>query len=136
MERARLDYGVALQTADKEEYQQQIKQISAIAKEAGIYFIFSSTCPYCIQQAKILSHFENTYGVSVFPLTLDNVGLEEYPAPQAGTQMADKLNITKTPTLILAYPASGKMIPLAAGLVTEKELIRRLIILNQKKEAP
>lgn len=124
---------VALQTAGREEYLRQTEQINEIGKEAGIYFIFSSTCPYCIKQSKILSRFENNYDMAVFPLTINNEGLPEYPDPAIGTWMMDTLSITRTPTLILAYPQEGKMLPLASGLITEKELIRRILMLNQRK---
>lgn len=125
---------IALQAKNKENYLQQINEINQIGQEAGIYFIFSSTCPYCVEQAKVLKRFENTYGISVFPLTINGEGLNEYPNPGNGRQMADRLDIRRTPSLILVYPQEDKMLPLASGLVTEDELIRRIIILNQKKE--
>jgi len=124
---------IALQTAGREEHIRQKERIRKIGQEAGIYFIFSSTCPYCIEQAKILKRFENSYEISVFPLTTNREGLPEYPDPAIGAWMVQKLSITKTPTLILAYPQEGKMLPLASGLITENELIRRILILNQRK---
>lgn len=125
---------IALQAKNREAYLQQIQQINQIGQEAGIYFIFASTCPYCVEQAKVLKRFENSYGISVFPLTINGEGLSEYPYPDDGRVMANGLNIRKTPTLILAYPGEDKMLPLASGLVTEDELIRRILILNRKKE--
>ena len=124
---------IALHAKNKEKYAQNGKDINRIGTEAGIYFIFSSTCPFCVEQAKILKRFENNYGMSVFPLTINGEGLNEYPYPDNGGTMANRLNIGKTPTLILAYPQEDKMIPLASGLVTEDELIHRILILDQKK---
>lgn len=124
---------IALQAKNREQYVQNRNAINQIGTEAGIYFIFSSTCPFCVEQAKILKRFENNYGMSVYPLTINGEGLNEYPYPDNGRTMADRLSIGKTPTLILAYPQEDKMIPLASGLVTEDELIHRILILDQKK---
>lgn len=125
---------IALQTAGKEEYLKKKEKINVIGKKAGLYFLFSSTCPYCIEQARILKHFEKTYGMTVFPLTIDNAGLNEYPAPAADTWVRETFNIQKTPALIMAYPQEGKMVPLSTGLITEEELIRRILLLEQIKQ--
>lgn len=111
-------------------YQQSKEEISRkmaqIARKGGIFFIFSSTCPYCHLEAPILKQFETAYGVKIIPVSIDGGGLPEYPRPILDNGIASALEVNVTPTLFFGVPPK-EMHRIANGFVAFDELRDRVI---------
>lgn len=99
----------------------------------GLFFFFSSTCPYCVNQSKIMKLFQDQYGMSVFPVSIDGKGLPEYPRPAVDNGMVERLGVNMTPMVYLAIPGENFLTPIGAGIMTLSDLRERvLVILNRR----
>ena len=59
-------YTSARKTAEK-------RTLDDINKEWGLFFFFRSDCPYCHRLAPTLKFLTDTYGITVFPVSVDPV---------------------------------------------------------------
>lgn len=104
--------------------QQTLKQL---AKHYGLFFFFSSTCPYCHKFAPTIKDVEETYGFSVIPVSLDGGSLPEYPNPERDSGQANMFHVTQWPAVFLVDPKAKKIIPVTFGLISEDELTQRIV---------
>jgi len=102
------------------------RKMALAAQKGGIFFIFSSTCPYCRLEAPILKQFETNFGIKVVPVSIDGEGLPEYPKPVLDHGIVSLLNVNVTPTLFFGLPPK-EMHRIANGFVTFDELTDRVI---------
>ena len=100
----------------------------------GLFFFFTSTCPYCQEQAKTLKLLSDSYNISIFPVSMDGRGLPEYPRPARDNGMAEKVGVHMVPMVYLAIPEEQFLKPLGAGLMTLAELRERVLVLLQRKD--
>mgnify|MGYP000588381577 FL=1 len=105
------------------------KRIKALAHDYGLFFFFRQNCPYCHQFAPIVKHFAGKHDWSVLPISLDGGSLPEFPQAKRDNGIAQKLQIQHVPALVALHPKSGKLIPLAYGLVSESEIEERVDLL-------
>lgn len=120
--------------------QQQIRQgqvVRNLASTHGLLFIFRSDCPYCHRFAPILKRFEQEFGMTVFPVSLDGRGLPEYPNPQMDNGIASRLNASMVPALYLTAPSKRQIRPVGFGVMALTELLERIAALAQDpRESP
>lgn len=101
--------------------------LNQVNQQAGLYFFFTSTCPYCRAQAKALKLFADTYGWTVFPVTQDGVGLPEFPQPKQDNGMGEHVGVRRVPTILLAIPTERFLVPIGAGLMPVEDLRTRVL---------
>lgn len=111
----------------------QRSAIQALARTHGLFFIFRSDCPYCHKFAPVLKRFEQNYGLTVFPVSLDGGGLPEYPSAMTDNGIAAKLDVRVVPAVFLAVPGSGEITPIGYGVMAEEELAERIYTITQTK---
>jgi conjugal transfer pilus assembly protein TraF len=111
-----------------QDIQSTIKKLSA---EYGLFFFFRKNCEYCHHFAPIVKRFAQKYGWSVLGVSLDGGTLPEFPHAKQNNGIAERLNISHVPALIALHPKTGKLIPLAYGLVSESEIEQRAELLMQ-----
>lgn len=104
------------------------------SSKIGLFFFFTSTCPYCQEQAKTLKLLSDTYNISVFPVSMDGRGLPEYPRPARDNGMAEKVGVHMVPMVYLAIPQEQFLKPVGAGIMTLAELRERVLVLLQRRE--
>jgi len=134
-----LDYGLtgrptnamAIGVFDDRQRDRQARAVRNLASTHGVLFIFRSDCPYCHRLAPILKRFEQEYGMTVFPVSLDGRGLPEYPNPQPDNGIATRLNASMVPALYLSAPAKRQIRPIGFGVMAMNELIERIAALAQ-----
>jgi len=114
--------------------QQEEALLASASEEVGLFFFFTSTCPYCKEQAKIVKLFADQYDLKIFPVSLDGQGLPEYPRPVRDNGMADKIGVHIVPAIYLAIPHENFLKPIGAGLMTLNDLRDRVLVLLQKKD--
>lgn len=101
---------------------------------AGLFFFFTSTCPYCLDQSKIMKLFQDQYGMSVFAVSIDGKGLPEYPRPQVDNGMVERLGVHMTPMVYLAIPEEKFLTPIGAGLMTLSDLRERVLVVLSRRD--
>lgn len=134
-----LDYGLtgrptnsmAVGVFDDQQRDRQAQAVRNLASTHGVLFIFRSDCPYCHRLAPILKRFEQEYGITVFPVSLDGRGLPEYPNPQPDNGIATRLNASMVPALYLSAPSKRQIRPIGFGVMAMNELVERIAALAQ-----
>jgi conjugal transfer pilus assembly protein TraF len=135
-----LDYGLtgrptnamAVGAFDEAQRDRQAQGVRRLAATHGLLFIFRSDCPYCHRLAPILKRFEQEFGMTVFPVSLDGKGLPEYPNPQLDNGIATRLNASVVPALYLTAPSRREIRPVGFGVMAMTDLIERIAALAQE----
>ncbi len=102
-----------------------------LAKNQGVFFFFKSDCRYCHQLAPILKIYERTYGVEIFPISLDGGTLPDYPNARPDNGASHNLNVSTVPALFLADKRSGRIQSLGYGVMSLEEIINRVYVLTE-----
>jgi conjugal transfer pilus assembly protein TraF len=113
---------------------EQKSSVESLTSKYGLFFFFRSNCPYCHKFAPIMKMFEQEYGITVVPVSLDGIGLLEYPDPKSDNGIAKKLNVDVVPAVIAVDPKTGEVIPVSYGLVSIDELSYRINLLAQDEK--
>jgi conjugal transfer pilus assembly protein TraF len=125
---------VARRVYHEDQAQQKKSSVSSFTNKYGLFFFFRSNCPYCHKFSPILKMFEEEYGITVVPVSLDGKGLPEYPHPKADNGIASKLNVDIVPAVIAVDPKSGEIVPVSYGLVSVDELSYRINLLSEDEK--
>ena len=107
--------------------------LRGISEKAGLFFFFTSTCPYCQKQAQMLKVFSDTYGISVKAVTQDGRTLPEFPQAVVDNGMGDQLGVNKVPVIFLAIPEEQFIVPIGTGLITLDDLRTRVLTILQHR---
>lgn len=124
----------AIKTYNELNRENERQTLADFSKDWGIFFFFRSDCPYCHRMAPMLKMFSDTYGISILPISEDGGGLPEYPHPQVDKAgIAQQLGLDVVPSLILGNIKDHRMIPIASGMVSAEDILRRIYVLTQTK---
>lgn len=106
--------------------------VRSLAKTHGLFFFFKGSCPYCHRFAPILKHFAEYFGLSVIPITLDGGLLPEFPDARGDNGISGRLQVAQVPALFAVAPSEQSIIRLGYGLMSESELLQRVLVLTQR----
>lgn len=98
-----------------------------IAQTYGLFFVFSSDCPYCIQIAPFLQRFARTYDFTLIPISVDGGTLPEFPDARYEPSIKARLGVDVTPAIFLVDPGAGHIQPIAYGVISLSELETRIV---------
>jgi conjugal transfer pilus assembly protein TraF len=110
--------------------------LDTLAREHIILFFFRGDCPYCHAFAPVLKAFESRYGLQVSAVSTDGGTLPEFPHPRGDNGISQILKVQQVPALFLAHPASGRIVPLGFGVMSENELADRIVATAPSQNAP
>ena len=119
----------AIGVFDEQTRVRQGQIVRALASSQALLFIFRSDCPYCHRLAPILKQFEREFGMTVFPVSLDGVGLPDYPEARSDNGLAARLDARVVPALFLTAPATREIRPVGFGVMALSELVERIATL-------
>ncbi|MEM4409839.1 MAG: conjugal transfer protein TraF [Candidatus Caldarchaeum sp.] len=121
--------GIQLATAeDKNSMREVITRLSQIGE---LIFFFTSTCPYCREESRLLKILEQNYSIGIMAVSLDGAGLPGWGDYQVDRGQARNLGVTEVPALFLLVPPD-KVIRVSTGLVSYDELEKRLYLVGQQ----
>ena len=123
----------AIQIRDGERTQKERSSLKEIAKEWGIFFVFRSDCHYCHRMAPALKLLSETYGITIFPVSLDGGTLPEFPQPAMDNGMARVLDVKQVPYVALGNIKDHRLIPLGSGVLSVQDIVERIYILTQTR---
>lgn len=107
--------------------------LATLSNRVGLWYFYSSKCPYCAKQDPILDRFETRTGFSILAVSLDGGPLASGSPRSFVTNQghAERLGVMMTPTLVVADTATGELHNLSAGLRTTAEIEERLLELGK-----
>jgi conjugal transfer pilus assembly protein TraF len=107
-----------------------------LSREAGLFFFYSASCPYCERQARHLKRFLSEYPFFIVkPVTMDGGVFEEFPETVPDNGISVRVGVEKVPAIFLAFPPD-RFERISTGLLTAEELKRRLILYAKKIDIP
>jgi len=112
------------------------KVAKQLAKEAGLWFFYSSTCTFCIKEAGVLKGLANAYGFKILPIALDGLPLPDNPFPNftVDNGQSNKLGVDTTPALFLVKPGNnGDVIQIGQGLLSGDDIVKRAVVLGYQR---
>ncbi|PPD43811.1 MAG: hypothetical protein CTY16_12820 [Methylobacter sp.] len=112
------------------------KAVKQLAKAAGLWFFYSSTCSFCIKEAGVLKGLSHAYGFKVLPIALDGLPLPDnsYPDFTIDRGQAKKMGVETTPALFLVKPGQkGDVIQIGQGLLSGDEIVKRSLVLGYQQ---
>lgn len=118
----------------QEEDKKKTKFLSALRNEIGFFFFFRSDCPYCHKFAPILKSLTNKFGFKVVAISLDGGTLPQFPDARLDNGQFEKLanNQKVVPAVFAVFPKTNQVTPISFGLVSEDEIVKRLLILTKQ----
>lgn len=108
--------------------ERRARMLEHISTQAGIFFFFESTCPYCQAQAPVLSRLAEAYGFTVYAVSVDGHALPggEFPDFRVDRGTAEQLGVINYPAMFLVAPPNS-FVNLAQGAVSMLELEERIV---------
>ncbi|MBE0468238.1 MAG: conjugal transfer protein TraF [Methyloprofundus sp.] len=92
----------------------------------GVWFFYSSTCSFCHRMTPSINLI-NSQGLSVLPVSIDHNPLQGLDMGYFKDQgQAQELGVTMTPSLFLVNQNTRLVVPVAFGIISYQELVRRI----------
>jgi conjugal transfer pilus assembly protein TraF len=100
-----------------------------LSSRYGLFFYFTSHCPYCLKMAPTVKQFSTQYGFEVLPITLDGQGVPEFPEPKRDNGSSLNLKVETVPALFLIDKKTKAITPVGFGAMDFHELEKRIVML-------
>jgi conjugal transfer pilus assembly protein TraF len=107
--------------------------LESMRDRMGLFFFYTSTCPFCQKQSQLLKVFADTYGISVKPVTRDGRSLVEWPNSELDNGMGEQIGVNKVPVIYMAIPEEQFLVPIGAGVLTVQELHDRMVLILKQR---
>jgi len=102
------------------------KSVMRLREKAGLFFIYSSTCPHCQKEALVIEDFKRKYDFIVIPISIDGGILPGFPDTRYDNGISSRLGIQSVPAIFLAYPGEDRFEHIGTGFIPLPDLERRL----------
>lgn len=99
----------------------------------GLWFFYSSTCAYCHRMVPSINMIQDK-GMQVLPVSIDGGtlnGLSMNHIVDSGE--ASELGVNITPSIFLVNTNSRLVVPLAYGMTSYQELVKRIYVIVKTK---
>jgi len=99
----------------------------------GVFFLFSSTCPHCHRYSPILKSFQEKYGITIMPVSMDGGGLPEWGNFMVNTGQIARMGITETavPQTLLFDKETRQVLTVGTGVMSHSELEERIYAITK-----
>ena len=108
----------------------QEAQLRALAADHGLIFFFKSDCPYCHTMAPAVRMMAERFGIEVLAVSIDGVGLPDFPHPQDGRSKAAAWGVQRVPALFMGSKVTGDHVALGFGVMALSEIMERMFVLT------
>lgn len=126
----------ALEVFEREQAGQRGGKIAELGADHVLFFFFRGDCKYCHAYAPTLAEFQAKRGIRVLAISVDGGTLPEFPDPKMDNGIASNLKVSQVPATFLAHPRSGKIVPIGFGVLSEGQLVERIVtVTNPASEA-
>lgn len=101
----------------------------SLSQKAGLFFIYSTSCPYCYEQAKDIKKFTQEYPFfTVKAVSVDGGIFPEFPDTLIDQGFTYRIGIKSVPALVLYFPQKDGFLKVSEGAIDLTTLKRRLIL--------
>ncbi|MBI3779553.1 MAG: conjugal transfer protein TraF [candidate division NC10 bacterium] len=101
--------------------------LSQIRESINLLLVVGPDCMACEAQWKILKTWADTSGFTVRPITSALLTLTDSTIALPYPQIISRLDVRELPSLYLVEPANGYITRLGSGLLSEEEIVTRIL---------
>lgn len=123
--------GIQLRAAERS--QREKDALKEISREWGLFFVFRADCPFCHRMGEALRQLSATYGITVFPVSLDGGTLQGFPEAKRDNGLAAMLDVRQVPFVALGNVRDRRIVPVGSGLLSVQDMVERIYVLTQTK---
>ncbi|MBB3122165.1 conjugal transfer protein TraF [Pseudoduganella violacea] len=109
--------------------------LARVGRDHVLMFFFRSDCPYCHAFAPVLKAFGQRYRIPLVAVSLDGGALPALPAARVDNGIVRTLKVAQVPAVFLAQPFAGRIVPLGFGVLSESQLVERIVALQDRPGA-
>ena len=117
----------ALEVFEQTELADRSRSIGELGKDHVLFFFYRSDCPYCHAFAPTLEAFQARHGIQVVAISVDGGPMPGFPNARPDNGIATTLKVTQVPAVFLAQPFTGKITPIGFGVLSESQLLERIV---------
>lgn len=96
--------------------------LAKLSKDHFLIFFFEGKSPFSQKVAEVVQLFSSIHHWTVKAVSLDGVGLKEFPQYELDKGISKKMSVTATPSFFIVNPYENKAFPVGAGLVSLSDL--------------
>ncbi len=110
-----------------------IKSIKNINERYGVFFLFRSDCHFCHKFAPILKSFQEKYGITIMPISMDGGGIPHFDNFTTNKGQVEKMGmeIKAVPATILFDKETRETIPVGFGVLSHSDLEERIYAITK-----
>lgn len=97
-----------------------------IVKNYGLFYFISSDCKYCFVEANELKRIEQTYGINIVAVSMDDSTLPQYPTPLKDNGFSANLGVSRAGALVAFDVTKNKAVVLGYGYLHYDEIMSRI----------
>lgn len=120
----------ALEVFEQQQMSQRSESIAALGREHVLLFFFRGDCPYCHAFAPTLEAFEARHGIKVVAISVDGGEMPGFVDARRDNGIATTLKVSQVPAVYLAQPFTGQITPIGFGVLSEAQLLERIVIVS------
>lgn len=125
----------ALEAYEESQTRTRGSTLAALANDHALIFFFRGDCGYCHKMAPLLNAFRLRYGFPLIAVSVDGGAIPSLPMARADNGIVRALKVAQVPAVFLAQPFTGRILPVGFGVLSESQLVERIMVLTDKQRS-
>lgn len=127
----------ALEAYELDQARARSASLAAIGRDHVLIFFFRGDCGYCHKLAPVLNAFRLRHGIPLVAVSVDGGAMPAIPEARIDNGIARALKVVQVPAVFLAQPFTGSIVPVGFGVLSDAQLVERVIaVATQQKVRP
>ena len=127
----------ALETYEQHQARARAASLATIGRDHVLIFFFRGDCGYCHKLAPVLNAFRMRHGIPLVAVSVDGGTMPAFPGARVDNGIARALKVAQVPAVFLAQPFNGRIVPVGFGVLSDAQLVERVItVAEQQRVAP
>jgi len=123
----------ALEAYEESQVRTRGSTLAALANDHALIFFFRGDCGYCHKMAPLLTAFRQRYGFPLIAVSVDGGAIPSLPMARTDNGIVRALKVAQVPAVFLAQPFTGRIVPVGFGVLSESQLVERIMALADKQ---
>jgi len=125
----------ALEAYEESQARTRGSTLAALANDHALIFFFRGDCAYCHKMAPLLNAFRQRYGFPLIAVSVDGGAIPSLPMARADNGIVRALKVAQVPAVFLAQPFTGRILPVGFGVLSESQLVERIMALTDRQRS-
>jgi len=125
----------ALEAYEESQARTRGSTLAALANDHALIFFFRGDCGYCHKMAPLLNAFRQRYGFPLIAVSVDGGSIPSLPMARADNGIVRALKVAQVPAVFLAQPFTGRILPVGFGVLSESQLVERIMTLTDRQRS-